>query len=154
MKTSSLRTLLPPLLLLVCLSCKKTSPADNSRVITLPAGGDAIVSSSNQFAFDFLRQVVAQDTVSGNILISPWSIYLALGLTSNGAANATQDSMMQALQLNAIPMSALNSVSQSLMTQLPVEDNEVKLSVANSIWYRNTGVQPLSSFLNLSLIHI
>ncbi|HZE83468.1 MAG TPA: serpin family protein, partial [Puia sp.] len=87
------------------------------------------------------------DKNPGNKLISPFSIYLALSMVCNGAAQATQDSIRNALRLQNIDIDDLNSTCLALMQQLPHADSKVTLSVANSIWYRQT-IQPVPAFLD------
>jgi serine protease inhibitor len=129
--------------------CKKAnSVADVTQTIVLPANGAPVIAASNLFAFNFLQADLQQDSVADNKLISPLSIYLALSMVYNGSNNATKDSITKTLQLSGISINDLNAVCQSLITQLPKEDNNVQLSIANSIWYRQNDFQPFPSFLN------
>jgi len=133
-------------------SCKKNmATKDVTSTIMLPAGGSAVVEANNQFAFKFLQSALQNDSSTNtNKLISPLSIYLALSMVYNGADGATQDSMAAALQMEGIDINNLNAACKALIQQLPVEDNEVQLSIANSIWYNNVGLQPLQSFLDVN----
>jgi serpin B len=138
-------------IIVLAISCTKTSPvADHTNTITLPASGSSVINASNQFAFNFLQATLQQDSAHTNKLISPLSIYIALSMVYNGADNATKDSMANVLALSGIDINNLNSVCQSLITQLPAEDNKVQLSIANSLWYRQNSYQPLTSFLNVT----
>ena len=131
-------------------SCKKSgnNVADKTQTIVLPANGASVINASNQFAFNFLNATLQQDPSADNKLISPLSIYIALSMVYNGADNSTKDSITKTLQLSGIDMNDLNAVCQSLITQLPQEDNKVQLSIANSIWYRQNSFQPYTDFLN------
>jgi serine protease inhibitor len=135
------------LMIVFITSCSKTNVNDHTQTIVLPETGSSVISACNQFAFNFLRSTLQQDTTNSNKLISPLSIYMALSMVYNGANNATKDSIANVLQLSGIDINSLNAVCRSLITQLPQEDNEVQFSIANSIWY-NDGFQPLDSFLN------
>jgi serine protease inhibitor len=138
------------LLSIASISCKKSgvAPIDQTRTIALPAEGSSVVNASNAFAFHFLQATLIQDSVASNKLISPLSIYLALSMVYNGSNNATTDSMANVLRLSGIGLSSLNGVCQSLITQLPGEDNEVQFSIANSIWSNNKSYQPLPAFID------
>lgn len=150
MKKNVCFTFLALAIIIAFTSCTKTNPSsDNIHPITLPVNGLSVVGANNKFAFDFLRSTLQLDTSNSNKLISPLSIYLALSMVYNGADNATKDSISNALQLSGIDINTLNTFCQSLITQLPAEDSKVKLSIANSIWYRST-LQPLPSFLNIT----
>lgn len=144
-----LRASLPILILLITApSCKKTTPVgDQTKTITLPAGGSTIITANNQLAFNLLQTTLQQDAMATNKLISPLSIYLALSMTYNGSAGATMDSMAKTLQIPGLDMNTLNTACKALIAQLPGEDNKVQLSIANSIWYRENVAQPLAPFL-------
>lgn len=131
-------------------SCNKPNPSVSvqTRNITLPADGMAIINANNKFAFEFFRATLQQDAANNNKLVSPLSIYLALSMVYNGADNATKDSIAKTLQLSGIDMNNLNAVCQMLISDLPQEDSKVKLSIANSIWYRQNNYNPIPTFLN------
>ncbi|HEY5369650.1 MAG TPA: serpin family protein [Hanamia sp.] len=131
-------------------SCTKTNPVpdEHTQMIVLPANGAAVINANNQFAFDFFRATLTQDPENNNKLISPLSIYLALSMVYNGADNATKDSIAKTLELSGIDIASLNAVCHSLLSQFPQEDNKVRLSIANSIWYKQNSYQPFSAFLN------
>ncbi|MBS1947003.1 MAG: serpin family protein [Bacteroidetes bacterium] len=136
-------------LVVTCFSCKKTAPdPEITKPLVLPANAGAVISANNEFAFRFLQATLQQDQANSNKLISPLSIYLALSMVYNGADNSTKDSIANALQVIGVDINDLNAVCKALIIQLPNEDNKVKLSIANSLWYRQNSFQPLTSFLN------
>jgi serine protease inhibitor len=148
MKIASRLVLLVLAILTATVSCKKTAPvAEKTQTITLPTGGPTVITANNQLAFALLQSTLQQDPANNNKLISPLSIYMALSMLYNGAAHATADSMANTLQIHGLDINTLNTVSKSLITQLPGEDNMVQFSIANSIWYRQNGAQPLAPFL-------
>jgi len=133
-------------------SCNKnTFTKDVTNTITLPTNGASVVAANNTFAFKFLQSALQQDSSSSsNKLISPLSIYMALSMVYNGADKATKDSMAYALQLQGIDINSLNATCKSLIQQLPGEDNQVQLAIANSIWYSQGKILPLQSFLDVN----
>jgi serine protease inhibitor len=137
-------------IILLFLSCKKdgVSPPE-SKVLQLPAMSGTIIHASNKTAFNLFDQVLSLNE-NNNTLISPLSIYMALGMVYNGANNATRDSIAKVLQMSGTEIDNLNTTAKAMIEQLPQEDNKVSLSIANSIWYRNNGVQPIQSFLDIS----
>jgi len=133
---------------LPALSCKKsTAQPDISKDIVLPAAAAPVIRANSNFAFDFLHADLLLDKNPGNKLISPFSIYLALSMVCNGAAQATQDSIRNALRLQNIDINDLNSTCLALIQQLPHADSKVTMSIANSIWYRQS-IQPVPTFLD------
>jgi len=138
------------LLLLVpgLFSCKKDNSSTVTRPLDLPPGSDAVIDASNQFAFKFFNTVLRQDPALNNKLVSPLSVYTALSMVYNGAANATRDSIAKTLQLNGISIDDLNALNKALIRQMPMEDSKVTMDIANSIWYSNGSLQPIPTFLN------
>jgi serine protease inhibitor len=133
---------------LTLVSCKKSGSSSQGidTPLDLPAGSDAVTTAANQFAVNVFQQTLQIQPAGKNMLISPMSIYFALGMTYNGAAGTTADSMAKALALTGIPTGQFNAVSKALLQQLPKEDNKVQLSVANSIWYNKTFPTPTAAF--------
>jgi serpin B len=140
-------------LMVLCLasvSCKKNAQQpDVLKPVVLPANATGIIQSNTDFAFDFLHSVLQNDKTPTNKLVSPLSIYIALSMLYNGANGATLDSIQYALRLNNAGAAYLNKTCKALLQQLPFSDNEVNLSIANSIWY-DQSLQPLQSFLNIN----
>ncbi len=135
-------------LALTVISCSKNNSSSQGidTPLDLPPGSSAITNAANQFALNTFQQVLQTEPRGANTLISPLSIYLALGITYNGAAGATADSMAATLDLAGIPAGELNAVCKALLQQLPKEDNKVQLSLANSIWYGKQYPQPTPAF--------
>lgn len=134
-----------PFLILLAAGCHRPpgQHAPQSRAEADPV--PAVIDAQNRFAFRLFHKTM--DTAGGNMLISPLSIYLALSMVYNGAKGATQEGMQQTLQLENIPMDTLNTANGNVMDALAQRDSGVILDIANSIWYRDQGAQPLASFL-------
>ena len=96
----------------------------------------AIVHSGNVFGMNVFNALHGADPDS-NMLISPLSISMALGMTLNGAANETYDAMRQTLALTGLEEEDINSSYQTAIELLTSMDPEVIMSIANSIWYRD-----------------
>jgi len=127
------------------------APTRPSPITELPraltAGERALVAADDRFAFALLRAVSAQESADSNLFLSPLSVSMALGMTVNGAAGATRDSMLHALQLDGLTMAAVDSGYRSVIDLLRNLDPGVAFTLANSIWYRNT-IQPGQAFLD------
>jgi serine protease inhibitor len=113
----------------------------------LTAGERQLVSSGNRFAFALFRAITAQEPADSNLFVSPLSVGMALGMTVNGAAGTTRDSMLHALQLDGVPMDDVNRGYRGVIDLLGGLDPAVEFTLANSIWYRNT-IQPGQAFLD------
>ncbi len=135
MKTKHIYLLI---LLIFALSCEKdntnkTSDNNDPVEIVLPEKSEEVITASNNFGFDIFRLMLADESPDKNLFISPTSISLALGMTLNGANNATEDSMICALRMSGLSMDQINATYRDLIDGLTTADEKVLLAIANSI---------------------
>lgn len=97
------------------------------------AGADDITRAGNRFAFKLLTHILDGDE-NHNVFISPLSIYLALSMTCNGAANETRDAMTRALEIDPLKLNELNQFNKELLGRLQAANSLARLTIANSIW--------------------
>jgi serine protease inhibitor len=83
-----------------------------------------------------------------NIMISPLSVSYALGMTYNGAANTTMDAFIDVLHFDNLTKQEVNESYKDLMTQIIQLDEDVELSIANSIWYKEGANDVLEDFIS------
>jgi len=143
----------PPWLLaatLLALACTD-SPTAPGPITQLPrqltAAELGVIAASNSFAFGLFREVNRAHADS-NVFLSPLSASMALGMTTNGAAGATLDSMRAALGFGQLALADMDASYQSLIALLRGLDPNVDFRIANSIWYRQ-GFPFEASFLDL-----
>jgi len=108
-----------------------------------------LVAADNRFAFGILKAVARQPEGRDNLFISPLSISMALGMTLNGAAGATADSMRRALELSELTIDDANAAYRSVIDLLRDLDANVQFRIANSIWYRQ-GFEVEPAFLDVN----
>ena len=83
-----------------------------------------------KFSVEMLQNLVKDS--EENVLFSPLSIYYALGMTQNAAANNTLQQMTDVLHSDP---ATLNQYLFSYNSLLQQQDEKVKLNLANSIWF-------------------
>lgn len=93
-----------------------------------------ISQALNLFALDLFNEVNSQN---GNVFISPVSIYIALGMTYNGADSSTKDEMSQVLNVTDLTIDEFNKLSRNLQS-LVLNNDKSDIELANSIWIRDT----------------
>ena len=113
------------------------TPALEAKPINLTTIQKQRVDQDNDFAFDLMNQTLA-NTSEKNVFISPLSVSIALGMVRNGAIGTTKTEMETALKLKGLTDQQINDYYKVMQTTLPSLDPKTKLSIANSIWYRNT----------------
>lgn len=136
MKTMYLMLLLP-LLIISCAKEKATQINNNQlKPITLSSEQLAMVQANNQFSFSLFSNSANQE-IKENLIISPFSVSMALSMTLNGAAGTTKTGMEKTLGFEGKQAASINDYNKLLLTQLQGVDEKVTFNVANSIWYRN-----------------
>ncbi len=115
-------------------SCNKDKT--EYREVDLTSKQQQIIASGNEFSLNLFQEVCESET-SGNIMISPLSVDYALAMTANGAKSNTLDEMLTALDFSDYTLTEFNEYFSYLLDELVDLDNQIDLSIANSIWYRD-----------------
>jgi len=135
------------LIILILSSCKKDSDAD-IKEIKLSTKQKQIVVSGNEFSISLLQKVSVASP-DENFMISPLSVNYALAMTTNGAKNNTQSQMLTTLGFDGFEISEFNEFFRLLTEEILDLDKKVTISIANSVWYRNT-FTIIQSFLDVN----
>jgi serpin B len=94
---------------------------------------DEFIKATADFSVELFKQAY---TKNENSLVSPTSVYLALGMTANGAEGNTLKEFESLLGKYNINMKDLNSYYNSLSEEFTKVDSG-KISISNSIWYND-----------------
>lgn len=124
--------------LLLAVSCKNTTVNPNPTTDGELRVSAPFADQTSQFAFDLAKRVVSQENPSKNVFISPLSLHIALGMILNGANGQTAQEIQKTLKLDAQTLAEANRTYQNLLENLPSVDPKVTMTLANSVWYRNT----------------
>lgn len=154
-KVLSIFSLLISLLILQSCSDSLISP-NQIQFRELTVSEKKLVQSDNTFSHKIFKKVVEAEP-NQNILISPLSISMALGMTLNGANGTTFEAMQNTLEFQNLSLEEINQSYQSLIQLLSGADPEVIFQLANSVWYRNTMtfeqdfIEPVQTYFNASI---
>lgn len=135
--------------ILLALSCKKSQEKEDGytgKSLVLTAKEQQKADKDNEFTFKLLKEVAADLPGSKNMMLSPLSVSMAVGMTSNGANGQTLEAIRNTLKFGDFTEAEVNSYYQKIITELPELDPKATLNVANSIWYGN-GFEVLPAFL-------
>lgn len=146
------RPLAWPLAFLVAACGDPSGPGDDPTPITelpreLSASEVAVIADANAFGFDLMRAVLERDD-RANVVLSPLSASMALGMTLNGARSHTFEEMRSALRFGTLGQEEINAAYRGLIDLLTELDPDVRFDIANSIWAR-LGVPIEASFLDV-----
>ncbi len=138
MKSTALFPVLICLSLLVFSCSKEKQEIPEMKEVNLTEKQQQLVSSSNAFGFEFFKKVNEISGNTENMMVSPLSVSMALGMTRNGAAGSTLDAMTSTLGFQGFTDTEINESYKYIIETFSDLDPKVKLQIANSIWYRNT----------------
>jgi serpin B len=123
-------------LLISCVGVEDKIPEIlGSGKIELPAELQIRVDQDNGFALDLLKKTM-DISQKDNVLVSPISVSIALGMALNGAVGTTRTEMETALQLSGLSEENINQYYKILIQCLPRADTTTVLRLANAIWYK------------------
>ena len=111
--------------------------ADSLRSLprTVSASEQQGVSANNAIALRLLRETAIG--TPKNVLLSPFSVSTALGLTMNGAAGSTEEAMRATLGWGTRSRPEINAAYRDLAALLPTLDPAVTFRSVNGIWVRS-----------------
>jgi serpin B len=108
----------------------------SAQVAATPAATGKLVTANNDFGFRLLHSLLAQGD-ENNVVISPLSVSLALGIVFNGAGGVTRDAMAHTLGISSLDDQQVNGESHQLLDSLAKADPAVQLQIANALWVRS-----------------
>jgi serpin B len=95
----------------------------------------SIVEYGNNFANEMLVKTIKENE---NILISPFSLQVVLGMLANGADEEAYNEIVSTLGLKNYSQTELNEYFQKMSEGIiGEEDPKVELALANSMWIQN-----------------
>lgn len=127
------------IILLLGYSCEKTKVEEpGPKEINLTQKGKLLVEADNLFGIKLFKEVLKAEDPEKNVMISPLSVSLALAMTYNGADGDTKEAMEKTLELSGFTIDEINENYKMLIDALASVDPKVLMSIANSIWYKQT----------------
>jgi serpin B len=118
-------------------SKEKTDTITSFTPVNLSADQKQLVVQSNAFGFEFFKKVNEISGSNTNMMVSPLSVSMALGMARNGAAGTTLDAMNSTLGFAGMSDEQVNESYQHIIGTFTSLDPKVKMQIANSTWYRN-----------------
>ena len=91
-----------------------------------------LVAANTGFALDLFDELSADS--DSNVFISPLSISTALTMAYSGSDGTTEEAMRTTLGYDELTTEEIEEGYMNLLTSLAGVDNNVQLSIANSVW--------------------
>ena len=111
------------------------------------APGAKLSGGVNDFGFRLLRTLAGG--ADENVIVSPLSVWLALAMTSNGAAGDTRTAIAKTIGVQPLDELDFNRASHELLAALRKADPAVTMEIANALWTQS-GFPINPDFLNVS----
>jgi serpin B len=109
-----------------------------------------MVADGKNFSMKFFETVYKRDKQTENIILSPFSMNMALGVLRNGAEGETKQAMQEVMGMRDFADSEINAFFKKLNDQLKATDPSLELAIANSIWHNKDLLTIKPDFTNLS----
>ncbi len=124
----------------VAFSCSKenTETPGDYKQVNLTEKQKQLINTSNTFGFEFFKKVIEISGIESNMMVSPLSVSMALGMTRNGASGNTLEAMTNTLGFAGMSENDINESYKYITQTFTSLDPKVKMQIANSIWYSNT----------------
>jgi len=139
-------------LILASFSCEVTDIGPGSKNLNLGKKSLELLEKDNDFGLELFAEVMQEADDGENVMISPLSVALALGMTYNGSAGTTREAMEEVLKLEGLTEEEINDGYKSIIDQLLDLDPKVIMEIANSIWYRE-GFEVENAFISTNIEH-
>lgn len=94
---------------------------------------DTAADSAAAFAFRLFSGACAAQP-QGNLMLSPLSAGMALGMVAEGATGQTRDELLRALGFGTLGADALHDYYRTLSSALVEADSTTTIGVAGSVW--------------------
>lgn len=114
-------------------SASKQQSASPAGHTSLDKYNPAANIAAGTFAFRFFTDACAAQP-RGNLMLSPLSAGMALGMVAEGATGKTRDELLRAMGFETLGAAVLHNYYRTLTTSLTKADSTVTIGVAGSVW--------------------
>jgi serpin B len=107
-----------------------------------------VIETNNEFGLELLKTVFDAEE-KANVMISPTSVSIALGMAYNGAETSTREAFEEVLNYQGLTREEVNEITRELIHVLLTNVSGNLLEIANSMWY-DEGFPVEPEFINLN----
>ena len=105
--------------------------------IALTRSQEDINTRLQDFSLQVFKQMYADKQAGDNVLFSPFSLNVALGMFANGLEGETLEQLLKTMNLTGFTVDDLNEYFQTMLKGVQEADDQVVFNCANSFWYHN-----------------
>ncbi len=93
-----------------------------------------VIETNNQFGLELFQKVLEEEYAS-NVMISPASVSIALGMAYNGAETTTREAFEEVLNYEGMTREEINEITRELISVLVANTSGNLVEIANSMWH-------------------
>ncbi len=132
----------------VCSCQKKNFVPDSLKTITMDEKSALLIEADNAFGLELFQKIRSKSNEE-NLMVSPFSISVALAMAYNGADAETRTEMESTMKLDGLTKEQINGSYRKLINDLQSLDEKVVFEIANALFYAD-GVSVKSNFLSIN----
>ena len=107
-----------------------------------------VIETNNAFGLELLKSVLDAEK-RANVMISPTSVSIALGMAYKGAEGATRDAFEEVLDYEGLSREEVIEITRELIHVLLTNVSGNLLEIANSLWY-DEGFPVFPEFISMN----
>ena len=107
-----------------------------------------VISTNNDFGLELFGEVIANED-KANVMISPASVSLAMGMAYNGAETTTMEAFDSVFNYEGLTRAEVNEITRDLINTLITDSRNNLLDIANSVWV-HSGFPVYESYLEMN----
>jgi serpin B len=107
-----------------------------------------VIETNNNFGLGLLKTVLESEEAP-NVMISPASVSIALGMAYNGAETTTREAFEQVLNYEGLTRQEVNEITKELINVLVTNVKGNLLEIANAVWI-DEGFPVKQEFIDLN----
>jgi len=138
--------IVPFVSLFLLISCDETGT--NDPVFEYNKKSATVITANNNFGLELFKEVITGEE-RPNVMISPASVSIALGMAYNGAETTTRQAFEEVLNYRDLTRQEVNEITKELINVLVTNSKGNLLEIANSVWYRES-FPVIQNFLDLN----
>lgn len=125
------------LLAILLVSCD-SADQNQADIINSSAKASEFHAQNNRFGLSLFKQLNQKNQNQNNIVISPVSTSMALGMVYNGTSDETREELASILGWDHMENQEINNYHKNLITYYNNYSENIDLRIANSIWYNQS----------------
>jgi serpin B len=142
------RTIVAMMSMMLFVACEKDPVNPHIPAFNYTEKSARVIRTNNDFGLELFDRILEKED-KPNVMISPASVSMALGMTCNGAETTTREAFEEVLNYEGLSRQEINEIFRELIHVLVTNGNGNQVEIANSLW-NDEGFPILEDFIALN----